>query len=299
MFFSSSNPKKEMKIGIISTAKKLTISELSPALEWLKKLKIPFVLGNHIYCSDNQFAGTDKQRASDLQTMILRNDISVIWCARGGYGTARILDLVDFSPLKNQHKWIVGYSDITALHNHLNSQNIPTLHATMPINVSENSREALQSLEHFLFDKENIYQWKNDFSLNMKQKIEAEIVGGNLSVIYSLLGSQSSIYTKEKILLLEDLDEYLYHIDRMILNLKRNGIFDNLKALLVGGFTKMHDNPIPFGKSVKEIIWEHCQEFSFPIIFNTPSGHINDNRAFVFGKKISLEIENQHITLRQ
>lgn len=299
MIFSSLNHFKKMKIGIISTARKLTINELEPSLEWLKKLKIPFELGENILCSENQFAGTDSQRATDLQQMILRDDISVIWCARGGYGTARILDLVDFSPLKRSHKWIVGYSDVTALHCHLNRQNIATLHATMPINVANNSEKSLQSLENFLLGKENFYQWENDFSLEGKQKIQAEIVGGNLSVIYSLLGSESSIYTNGKILLLEDLDEYLYHIDRMILNLKRNGLFNNLKALLVGSFTQIHDNATPFGKSVKEIILEHCQEFSFPIIFNAPSGHIDDNRAFVLGKKVSLEIENQQITLRQ
>lgn len=292
-------PKKIEKgdhIGILSTARSVDNESITRAVEWLHKLGLEAVCGETLSLTHHQFAGTDTERIADFQKMIADPKIKAIWCARGGYGTARLLDNIDFSPLLQTPKWILGYSDITALHCHLHRLGIASVHCTMPINLSQNTPEALSSLENFFFGRQNQYQWQNDISYDFCQ-IQGEIIGGNLSVIYSLLGSKSAISTEGKILFLEDLDEYLYHIDRMMLNLKRNGLLSNLKALVVGSFTQMHDNATPFGFSVKEIISEHCQNADFPIIFNAPAGHIDDNRTLIFGKTATLVLDGKSITL--
>lgn len=288
---------KNDSVAIISTARSIEYQHIKHATDWLTQCGLKPVLGETISLKHHQFAGTDAQRITDLQQMLSDPNIKAIWCARGGYGTSRLLDFIDFSDFLNAPKWVMGFSDITALHCHLHSLGVASLHCTMPINIAENTNEALVSLQNFLFGKKISYQWKNNFEY-ASTEIQTEIIGGNLSVIYSVLGSKSSISTEGKILFLEDLDEYLYHIDRMILNLKRNGLLLGLKALLVGSFTKIHDNATPFGKSVEEIICEHCSEFNFPIIFNTPAGHISDNRTLAFGKKVTLTIENKDITLQ-
>lgn len=275
-------------IGILSTARKITVDELNPAIKWVEKQGFNAVLGRTLTLTDGQFAGTAEQRAEDFQRMLENPNIKAIWCARGGYGTAQILDQIDFSPLRKNPKWVIGYSDVTALHSHIHNMGLATLHATMPINILENTPQALSSLLNVLCGQPNHYQWEDTQSTHTKQVLEGIVVGGNLSLLYSLLGSPSDIDTNGKILLLEDLDEYLYHIDRMMLNLKRNGKLKKLKALLVGSFTKMHDNACPYGKTVAEIILENTKDYDFPIVFDVPSGHIHDNRAFILGKKIKL-----------
>ncbi|GIZ16458.1 S66 peptidase family protein [Capnocytophaga catalasegens] len=291
--------KENDSVGIISTARSISYQEILPAIEWLQSIGLQPVIGKTIGLSHHQFAGTDTERLADLQEMLDNPQINAIWCARGGYGTARLLDFIDFSHFLKNPKWILGYSDVTALHAHLSRLGIASTHCTMPINVAKNTKESLLSLKNFLFGSSNQYQWENSQTFYENCHIEGEIIGGNLSIIYSLLGSKSSICSEGKILFIEDLDEYLYHIDRMILNLKRNGVLSRLKALLVGNFSQMHDNNIPFGKSVEEIILEHCQEYNYPIIFNVPTGHIDDNRPLVFGKKVELFIKNNVSTLCQ
>lgn len=283
-------------VGLAAPARFLEKEKVKLAVNWLENLGLKVLVSSFVSESYNQFAGTDAQRTHEFQKMINNPLIKAIWCVRGGYGTARLLDKIDFSPLKENPKWIIGYSDVTALHAHLNRLGLASLHATMPVNFEENSQENLQYLQNVLFGKEIRYEWETDYFVE-NQQIEAEIIGGNLSVIYSLLGSVSAYKTKNKILLLEDLDEYYYHIDRMFLNLKRNGYFSDLKAVMIGGFTKIHDNTIPFGATIPQIVKEHCG--NIPLIFNTPSGHIADNRPFVFGKKIKLQIEGKKITLIQ
>lgn len=285
------------KVGILSTARSISKDEIQKAIDWLISIGLTPHIGKSIGAQYNQFAGEDSLRRDDLQEMIDDPNIKAIWCARGGYGTARILDKVDFWALIQSPKWIIGYSDVTALHLHIQRLGIASVHATMPINVADNTSDSLLSLENVLFGKPLQYQWQNTLSYP-PQTIEGEIIGGNLSVIYSLLGSNSMTDVQGKILFLEDLDEYLYHIDRMMLNLKRNGLLKNLKALLVGSFTQIHDNAIAFGKNTQQIIHEHCSEYGYPILFNTPAGHISDNRAMILGKKISLTIDKQQSLLR-
>ena len=286
------------KIGIISPARKITLNELDPAIKTIESWKLKVELGSNLFEVDNQFSGTIEQRSTDLQTMIDDDSIKAILCARGGYGTVQIIDNIDFSKLKNNPKWIVGYSDVTVLHSHLNKLGIASLHATMPINFKTNAKESLASLKNGLFGNENnILCGPHPF--NKFGKVEAEVVGGNLSILYSLLGSNSDVDTDGKILFIEDLDEYLYHIDRMMMNLKRNGKFTKLKGIVVGGMSDMNDNKIPFGKTAEEIILEYIKEFDFPVCFNFPAGHLDDNRTLVFGKECTLEINENGVILKQ
>jgi len=286
------------KIGIVSTARKITLEELKVATLILESWGLEIVLGQNLFEENNQFSGTIEQRTADFQSMIDNDAIKAILCARGGYGTVQIIDKIDFSSLKKTPKWIIGYSDVTVLHSHLNNLGIVSLHATMPINFENNSTESLQSLKNSLFGKSNRIERKSH-AFNRLGQVDAEIVGGNLSILYSLLGSNSDIDTEGKILFIEDLDEYLYHIDRMMMNLKRNGKLAKLKALIVGGMNDMNDNEIPFGKSVEEIILEHTKEYNYPICFGFPVGHINDNRCIKLGVKSVLKITKNGVSLLQ
>jgi len=286
------------KIGIISTARKINLEELTPAIKMLESWGLQVVLGLNLFEVDNQFSGTVKQRTADLQAMIDDESIAAILCARGGYGTVQLIDNIDFSNLKKTPKWIIGYSDVTVLHSHLNNLGIASLHATMPINFETNTKESLESLKNSLFGHEKSITCKVQ-PFNRFGKVEAEIVGGNLSILYSLLGSSSEINTDDKILFIEDLDEYLYHIDRMMMNLKRNGKFAKLKGFIVGGMSDMNDNVIPFGKTAEEIILEYTKDYDFPICFGFPSGHLNDNRCIRLGVKSVLEINENGVSLSQ
>lgn len=283
-------------IAIVSTARKISMEDILPAIELLKSWDLKVVIGKTIGLENNQFAGTDEERTTDFQEMLDDKNIKAIWCARGGYGTVRVIDKLNLSGFLKHPKWIIGYSDITVLHSHLHNLGVKTLHATMPINVQKNTKKALKSLKNVLFGSKTS---KNvDFSKSNKQgKSEGILVGGNLSILYSLLGSKSAINTNGKILFIEDLDEYLYHIDRMLIALKRNGLFQNLKGLIVGGLTQMHDNSIPFGKTAKEIVLETVSEYDFPVCFDFPAGHIDDNTTLILGGKVKLEVEKDKSTI--
>ena len=286
------------KIGIISTARKISLEELKPSIKLLEEWGLKVVFGKNLFEEDNQFSGTVSQRSSDLQSMIDDDSIKAILCARGGYGTVQIIDKVDFSHLIKNPKWIIGYSDVTVLHSHLHQLGITSLHATMPINFEKNTPKALESLKSALFGLGDLTEI-NHHHFNRFGKVEGEIIGGNLSILYSLLGSGSDINTDGKILFIEDLDEYLYHVDRMMMNLKRNGKLNNLKALIIGGMSDMNDNTIPFGKTAEEIILEYIKEFDFPVCFNFPAGHLDDNRCVRFGVKSVLEVNKNGVSLSQ
>ena len=288
--------KEGATVAIVSTARRISKKELIPAITILKKRGLKVVLGTSIGAEDHQFAGNDELRTSDFQTMLDHPEIDAIWCARGGYGTVRIIDQLDFSNFKNYPKWIIGYSDITVLHAHLHQLGIETLHAQMPLFIETKSDATINSINETLFGEKYeiiIPSEKN----NINGIASGQLIGGNLSILYSLCGSPSALNTKGKILFIEDLDEYLYHIDRMLQNLKRNGMFDQLEGLIVGGMTQMHDNDIPFGKNAAEMILDICSEYDFPIAFNFPAGHLEDNRALILGRKADLMVNKNGVTL--
>lgn len=277
------------KVGIISTARKITEAELEPALRVFAEWGLEVVLGEHLFAEDNQFAGTDVQRTADLQEMLDDDEIRAIICARGGYGTVRIIDNIDFTNYNLRPKWIVGYSDVTVLHSHIHTNlGIETLHAIMPLNFP-GTPEALRSLKSALFGEQISYEIE-PHPFNRPGQCTGQVVGGNLSLLYSLNNTPSDIDTTNKILFIEDLDEYLYHIDRMMMNLQRSGKLENLAGLIVGGMSEMNDNEVPFGKTAYQIIAESVKSYSYPVIFNFPAGHIPDNRVLIFSRDLQMEV---------
>lgn len=285
---------------IISTARKISRNEVQPAVELLESWGLKAKVGKHLFEQHHQFAGTHKQRLEDLQLALDDPECKAIICARGGYGTVQLIDGVDFSSFKENPKWLVGYSDVTVLHNHINQNfGIETLHAIMPINFPKSGNNAATlSLKKALFGESLEYSFSmEDGSITSSENISAPVVGGNLSILYSLCGSPSQINPAGKFLFFEDLDEYLYHIDRMMMNLKRNGLFENCKGVLVGGLSDMNDNAIPYGLSAKEIILENTKELGIPIIFGVPAGHIAENLALIMNRNVTLSYEGSKASL--
>ena len=283
-------------IAIVATARKNIDDNLKPAIDLLHSWGLEVVIGKSIGLDNNQLAGTDEQRAADFQTQMDNSNIKAIWCVRGGYGTVRMLDLLDFTKFKESPKWIVGFSDVTVLHSYINKLNIASLHAAMPITVARASAESIEALRKSLFGESLIYE----IPFNAENRLgntKGELVGGNLSILYSMMGSNAQIDCKGKILFIEDLDEYLYHIDRMMMALKRCGCFDGLNGLVVGTMTKMKDNDIPWGKNANQIIADVTKDYTFPVLYNFPAGHFRDNRALIFGKQVSLEVNKEYSKL--
>jgi muramoyltetrapeptide carboxypeptidase len=276
-------------IALASPARKISREELLPAMQILEVAGFSVRMDEEVYLQDQQFAGTDDQRSAHFQRLMDDPSVKAILCSRGGYGSMRLLGKLDFSQFVHHPKWIAGYSDITALHAHLHQMGIKSLHSTMPVNFASNTPEALQSLFDALKGKNPDFEI-NHHTLNRKGTAEGILTGGNLSILYSLAGSADFPDLRGKILFIEDLDEYLYHIDRMMLSLKRAGAFEGLAGMVVGGLTEMKDNPIPFGKSAEEIVNEHIAEYSFPVCFGFPAGHFPDNRCLIFGQKYQLSI---------
>ncbi|MBL7924081.1 MAG: LD-carboxypeptidase [Bacteroidia bacterium] len=279
-------------IGILAPARKVSPAEMAPGIALLESWGLKVKLSKHLYGEHHQFSGTDAERAADFQEMMNDAEVDAIISARGGYGCMRIVDRLDFTVLKKHPKWIIGFSDMTVFHSHLYRQlNLATLHAPMVYSMGENrtSAGALEQLRRMLQGEEVLYSVENAV-YNRKGKAEAVLVGGNLSLLYALSGSASDPDTNGKILFIEDLDEYLYHIDRMMLQLKRSGKLSGLKGLIVGGMSDMKDNTVPFGKTAEAIIAEAVAEYDFPVCMNFPAGHIHDNNPLRLGAKVTLEV---------
>lgn len=283
-------------VALVATARKNIDNNLQPAIDLLHSWGLEVVIGKTIGLDNNQLAGTDEQRAADFQAQLDNPNIKAIWCVKGGYGTVRMVDLLDFTQFKMNPKWIVGFSDVTVLHSHLNTLGFQSLHAIMPLTAPRATPQAITSLKKALFGEPLSYQI-NAFSKNKMGTATGRLVGGNLSILYSLFGSTSAIDCTDKILFIEDLDEYLYHIDRMMMNLKRNGCLESIKGIVVGSMTKMKDNDIPWGKNAIEIIEDVTRKYDIPILYNFPAGHIQDNRALILGSKVTLDVQEKGGTL--
>jgi muramoyltetrapeptide carboxypeptidase len=284
-------------IGVVSTARKITSLELQPLIHLIESWGLKYVLGKTIDTESDQYAGDDTTRVLDFQTMLDDPKVKAIWCARGGYGTVRIIDQLDFSAFIKNSKWIIGYSDVTVLHSHIHGFGIETLHANMAIDIDTKTEDTRGSVNKVLFGKDYKITLASENLLNRSGTANGQLIGGNLSILYSLIGSSSELVTKGKILFIEDLDEMLYHIDRMMQSLKRSGALENIKGLIVGGMNDMKDNTIPFGKTAEEIILDAVFEYNFPVCFDFPSGHINDNRSLILGREIQLKVDKNEVTL--
>lgn len=295
--------KKGDTIAIVAPARKINLEEIKPSIDLLTSWELKVKLSKNIFCSYNQFAGSDEERAEDMQWALDTEEIKAIFCARGGYGCVRMMDRLSFSRFKKSPKWLVGFSDITVFHSHLSNMKIASMHAAMPFNISKliverkgkeiNDSVALATLKDALFGKSIKYKIESH-SLNRKGKAHGVLIGGNLSILYSLSGTSSDIDTSGKILFIEDLDEYLYHIDRMMFNLKRSGKLKNLIGLIVGGMTDMKDNKVAFNKTAEQIISEAVAEYKYPVCYNFPAGHITGNSALKMGTTILLEVNAQY-----
>ena len=280
------------KIAIISPARSISFEEVHPSIRLFQKWGLEVVLGTHVFDRSHQFAGTDDRRLLDLQQVLDDPSIRAVICARGGYGAIRIIDRVDFSRFREHPRWIVGYSDITVLHAHIQQNlGIQTLHGTMPFNIkTDDPKEAsADSLHKALFGEKISYQQPATFH-DRPGLSEGILIGGNLSILFALMGSHSEPDTDRKILFLEDLDEYLYHVDRMMMNLKRAGKLEKLKGLIVGSLTEMKDNSIPFGKTAQEIIAEAVKEYHYPVCFGFPAGHGERNLALYLGGMVRMNV---------
>lgn len=314
-------------IAIIPTARAIGTDELRDGIALAEGWRLRVKLGAGIGRKDYQQAGTAEERAADLQAALNDPEVRAIWCARGGYGTVHLLEHLDLSVLKKDPKWIVGFSDITVLHNALHHVGVASLHAQMPFAIGNKSEECVESIREILFSKDwpvvsgqslvvsgrslvgsvglDTRHCHSEPSLRGSAKesegklvnsrsgsCEGVLVGGNLSVLYSLRGTPFDLNPSGKILFLEDLDELRYHMDRMIQNLNHGSWFKELAGLVVGGMSDMRDRlpEDPFGKEVEEMIAEAVDPYNYPVCYGFPAGHITDNRALVLGAKAKLSV---------
>ncbi|WP_259069143.1 S66 peptidase family protein [Mucilaginibacter sp. X4EP1] len=289
--------KKGDKIAITCPAKKLP-NPMDDAVALLQSWGLEVVLGETVNASYHQFAGDDDLRARDLQRFINDDSIKAIIAARGGYGTMRMIDKVDFSRFAQNPKWLVGFSDITVLHTHLfNNYQAQTIHGQMPINIPDASAHSLETLRKALFGEELHYHF-HSHALNRDGNASGILVGGNLSLLIAVGGSVSDIDYSGKILFIEDVGEYLYSIDRMMRNLKRAGKLTNLAGLIVGGFSETKDNDIPFGQTAAQIITDVVKEYNYPVCFDFPAGHIPDNCSLILGKMVNLSVHKTEVNVK-
>ena len=287
-------------VGLIALACKVNFEILKPAIAWMENVwGLKIVLGESLTSEYHQFAGTDTVRANDFQMMLDNPEIKAIFSARGGYGSSRLLDSIDFTVFQKQPKWVIGFSDITAVHCHIHTLNIESLHATMPkIFLQEGGEQSLESLRKILFGEETNYKIE-PHKLNRLGVGEGQLIGGNLAILIHVIGSKSDINYEGKILFLEDVNEYLYNIDRMMIQLKRSGKLQNLSGLIVGSFSDCQDNDVPFGKSAYEIIEEAVADYDFPVCYGFPVGHEVDNWAMPHGRRLSLLVEEYRVSLKE
>ena len=284
--------KSGSKVAIVAPARKVTPNQMQFAINWLKEKEFVPIFDDRLYAIDHIFAGNDDFRAAVLQEYLDDESIDAIWFARAGYGCIRIIDKLDFTKFLQHPKWIVGFSDATVFHGKLSRLDCPSVHASMPFFLEDKTPEALQSLYDALTGKTLQYEIPA-YPLNRFGEVEGKIVGGNLSVLYGMISSNTFPETEGNILFIEEVDEYIYHIDRMMRALKRAGKLEHLKALIVGGLTQIHDNPDPFGMTVEEVIADVVKDYDYPLCFGFPAGHFSDNRTIKMGQKVKILISSE------
>ena len=273
--------------------------EIQLAQDLLSSWGLHSVLGEHLYADSNHFARTDSQRCADVQNAMDDPTISAIWAARGGYGTVRILDKLDYTKFKKKPKLVIGYSDITALHNQLHNEGFESIHAVMAAGITKDLKDIEESVATFkdaIFGKPLAYTLEGS-DYNKVGNASGELVGGNLTMIHTMLGSKTSIDVSGKILFIEEVGEHLYHIDRMLQSLKRAGYFDNCKGVIVGDFSNVRVNTTPWGSNVEQLILDALADYNFPIAFKMHAGHEDDNRAMIFGRKVELKVSKSQSTV--
>lgn len=276
-------------IEIVAPAKSIEKQHVDAARIVLQSMGFKVRLSEHCLDSYNYFSGTISQRLSDFQKAINDDEVKAILCARGGYGCVQIVDKIQWANMLRFPKWIIGFSDVTVFHQKLSSMGLKSIHGTMPLNFSENSKEALSTLESALLGKSYSIT-SNNTEFNVPGNATATLRGGNLSILYSLLGTDDHIDYSDSILFIEDLAEQIYHLDRMFYAFGKAGILDRIKGLIIGGMTDMKDTAVPFGMSYQDVILSHFQFRKIPVAFNFPAGHISDNRALIIGSEVAFNV---------
>lgn len=290
--------KKGDKVGIVAPARFVAASDLAISLDVLSNWGYEVVLSEYLTEQYHQFAGTDIQRAKSVQKLIDDPNIRAIFFARGGYGCLRTLMLLNWEKFLQSPKWLVGYSDITVFHSYVTQVlGVETIHGPMPIKFSELSDTVLYRLRNALEGTPFSYKFESH-ALNKIGVAKGNLIGGNLSILYSLRGTEADVKPTNSILFIEDLDEYLYHIDRMMMNLRYSGILKSLSGVLVGGMSDMHDNKIPFGFNAEEIIAASMHDMDIPLVFGFSAGHIQENLPIYLGREAILESKLHEVVLR-
>lgn len=278
-------------VGITATARKITPAQLEQALKVLKSWGLKTVLAKNIFSSQHSYlAGTDAERREDFQSLINDSEIKAIFCARGGYGSTRIVEDIDFSSLRKSPKWIIGFSDVTAIHLRLAAMKVASIHGTMPIFFSQpEALGSVESIQKILFSGVcNIVIAPESF--NRPGTGTGDVVGGNLSLVVDALNTPSEPDTTGKILFVEEVDEYFYKLDRMFTQLRRSGKLKELSGLIIGHMTDMKNSELEFGESVSQIVLHAVRDYQFPVAFSFPSGHQNPNLAWIHGGTASLMV---------
>lgn len=279
-------------IGIAAPGRKILPGEIEAAMRIFKDWGLNVTLAKNLFSTSHGYmAGSDEERLKDMQTFLDDPSIKAVVCARGGYGSTRIIDLLDYSSLQKNPKWLIGFSDVTAFHLKLSSLRLASIHGTMPILFSKNdSASSILSLFELLMEGAGTVSFKPSGFLR-EGKASGELIGGNLSLLCESLGTSSEPDTENKILIVEEIDEHLYKLDRMFTQLRRAGKLKNLAALVVGHLTDMKPGELPFGETAEEIISKTVHDYSYPLVFGFPSGHENPNLAWVHGAPAVLTVD--------
>ncbi len=286
-------------VCIISTARKLTEQEVEPAIKILESWGLKVKLGKNLFESDRQFAGTDTQRADDLQSALNSPEVKAVLCARGGYGTSRIIDRIDFNQFKRFPKWVIGFSDVTVLSMHLlDVIGCESIHAPMAFNLKTTDPRSVEALRKALFGELLSIEW--EAKVWQEGKASGLLSGGNLSILFSICGTPSFAHRANQMLFIEDLDEYLYHIDRMVVKLIRSGNLNSLSALIIGAMSDMRDNKVAFGMSAEEIVASNILPLfkGIPVVSEMPLGHVPYNHAVYVGRMAFLQAFGNNAILR-
>ena len=277
-------------IGIVAPAKAITTDKIDDAVNFWESNGFKVKVSENCLGRSNYFSGTDTVRARDFQTMLNDDTVKAIVCARGGYGCIRIMDRINWASLMNDPKWIIGFSDVTVFHQYLNKLEIASMHATMPLNYSDNTPESLDSMLAQLTGKPYTFRW-NSLAKVKEGEVSGTLIGGNLAVLTSLIGTRFMPDFTDKILVLEEVGEPLYAIDRMFYQLASSGVLQQLKGLILGSFSAIKDTEVPYGESLASIVSHHLNYLKLPTTFDFPLGHQDDNRALIFGKTYTLTVE--------
>lgn len=284
-------------IAIVAPAKAIDEQQVLFAKEYLEKNGFRVVLGNHVMDNYHYFSGEDNARAADFQEALNNPEVKAILCARGGYGCIRILDRIDWAVQLQNPKWIIGFSDVTIFHQYMDKWEIPSLHATMPLDFQTGEKNNLETLLSTLTTNQFEYTISPD-KHNKNGTTSGKIIGGNLSIVYSLIGTSLQPDYLGKILFIEDVGEPLYAIDRMFYALEKSGILDQISGLIVGGMTQMRDSNPGFGQTFQEIINEHLRYKDIPVCYNFPAGHQNENLALILGVETEMTVNNEKVQIK-